>query len=347
MARFQIPNGRLAIIRRPDGRRIACGNNEVIDVDVPAQAWTSVMQNAAACGFHGDVIAKSQYVVLPGGGYGRHLIDGPVSVPDEQLPGANPVKAVAARHLVSSANGQHFIDGQPVGYAAAGSGIDCFDGQHYGYKPQVGNPWPFVVRNVWQQEVARITDPISNAVVFTDASGDPWTFANLSGAAHLWHKSTHAHAFQTGEFAGAISFGPDVHPWAWTVGQFSDGSPFICGRPFNDLTGPGIVLRGLWWNAIDVFWKDGRWILAGFNNDTGTTDVDDAVDPAQPREALDLTKPDAPTDPPPVDPPTSGVPCVVRSVTLYANGDRKVTIRVPESAFTPPISPGDTIVVSR
>jgi hypothetical protein len=344
--RLAIPDGRLPLLAR-DGLTCACGTNQAVQVDIRTGQTDVLMRDAASCGFHHGQIAISKYVAG-----GRELVHGPITPPVDQNPGYMPQRAVVNGWVVSSARGQHFINGQPVTtYDPVQSTIEDFDGWHYCYKEHEG-VWPLVVRNVeTQAEVMRIDWAISNSVVWTDANGRPWVFANFDGAAVLYRlDGTLAQRFQQGEYRGALSDGP-TQPWAWTCGQFTDGSPFICGRPFSDLSGPGIILRGLWWAGLAVVWRptDQRWTVAGYyDGQGGVLDIDPDVNPAQPREVLDLGHSQPLPPVPPVEPaPPALVPCKVSQRPMfYANGDLKVTVRAPKGQLPTP-KVGDVIEIVR
>lgn len=299
---LNIPNGFKPDLS-DDGQTCACGFNEVLSVSLPDGAVTRLDfgGQASAAGFHNGQIVGSKYLLN-----GRDLIGGPIQVDPTQLPGVNPTRAVARGYVVSSAGGQHFINGKPVGYDAGQSDIETFDGQHYGYKPHNVDPvvWPFFVHDVATLNLQIwIGASVSNAVVWTDQNGRPWVFCNLPGHAAIYNSDGLIYQFPQGEFRGALSNGPDG-PWAWTCGQFTDGSPFICGRPFSAISGPAIILRGMWWAGMDVKWKpaESRWVVAGYyDGPGGTLYIEPNVDPAQPREVLDFgnSQPGGPTNPPP------------------------------------------------
>lgn len=303
-----IPHGFAPLIS-PDGSQVACGLNDVQLVHLPSGAveHLDVGGEANRCGWHDGKVVVSKYHAA-----GRELLNGPMMPPLNQNAGYMPIRAVLNGHVVSSANLTHYIDGQPVSYDAKESAIEDFDGRFYIYKPH--DTWNLLVLDTDEELITIIRAPVTNAVVWTHPDAFPRVFANLANRGTIFHKDEDGmiwHQFQPGEFRGALSDGPDG-PWAWTCGQFPDGTPFVCGRPFSDLTGPGLILRGLWWAGLQVQWKphEQRWVIAGYyDGPGGTLYIEPAVDPAQPREVLNLTPaPQEPPAPPTIPNPGTPVP---------------------------------------
>ncbi len=291
----QIPNGFRPCISA-DGLRIAAGFNAVLDIDAKTGHVTTIDTHgeAAWAGWHNGVIAYGQYRPE-----GRVLVNGPMQPPPSQLPGVNPARAVVNGIVVSSANGQHFINGQPVRYDAQQSNIEDFDGTHFGYKPFNGGQ-PFMVRNVHTQEVAvQLGEQATECSVFTAPDGTPWVFGNFTGRATIYNRAGVVYwQFPAGEFAGCLSLGPHGDIYAWTVGQNADGSPFVKGRPFSNLAGEPVVTIQMWWAGFQAVWRehDQRWTAAGYYNGTGGTLYIDA----------DVKLTGTPPVIPPVTPPSSG-----------------------------------------
>jgi hypothetical protein len=223
------------------------------------------------CGWHVGQLCLSEQTVA-----GRRLVNGPMAIPEEQLPGWFPARAVAGGHVVSSAGGQHFIDGQRAQYAPVVplDVIEDFDGRHYIHKEQVGDPWPLCVRDISTRFMQRIARPLQNSRVFTDPQGAPWVFANEGGLAVIFAPDGSATPLWPEESRGGLTW-HNGELIVWTVGIDADG-PFCVGRPFAGLqpASPAIIVRGIWFVGIEIEVTPSGYVIAGCHGEHGLLTVE-------------------------------------------------------------------------
>jgi hypothetical protein len=223
------------------------------------------------CGWHMGQLCVSEQTAG-----GRRLVNGPIVVPEDQAPGWFPARAVAGGHVVSSARGQHFIDGRIAQYAPVVplDVIEDFDGRHYIHKEQAGDPWPLCIRDINTQLVRRIARPLQNSRVFTDPQGAPWVFANETGLAVVFAPDGGVTPLLAGESRGALTW-HNGELIVWTVGIDADG-PFCVGRPLTGLhsSTPAIIVRGIWFVGIEIEVTANGYLIAGCHGEHGLLTVD-------------------------------------------------------------------------
>jgi hypothetical protein len=189
-----------------------------------------------------------------------------------QCPGYRPTWAVIRGHIVSSLNGQHFIDGVPQAYPEPNPrwDIDDFNGDFYLYKETDADPWPVVVRRTNGGIVRRIRANASNARVFTAPDGEAWVFANVDGRAQLFPPDGSTLHAPPGEYRGVLTW-KDGELLVWTVTIDSDMTPVVLGRPVSDwrADAPAIQLRGLWYGGLEVAVTGDGFRFAGYFDGPG------------------------------------------------------------------------------
>jgi hypothetical protein len=189
-----------------------------------------------------------------------------------QCPGYRPTLAVIRGHVVSSLNGEHFVDGVQQAYPEPNSrwDIDDFNGDFYLYKETDAAPWPVVVRRTNGGLVRRIHAAASNSRVFTAPDGEAWVFANVGGGAQLFPPDGSTLNAPPGESRGVLTW-KDGELLVWTVTIDSDMTPVLLGRPVGNwrADAPAIQLRGLWFAGLEVAVAGNGFNFAGYFDGPG------------------------------------------------------------------------------
>lgn len=157
--------GAYKAIPSPDGQLVAYGNGETF-VRFP-DGRTERISDGAPSGWHGRDVAVSRY--LPNG---RQLVWVNVdtgqetysSITVEQAAGYFPQVACIDGHVVSSANGVHYLDGKLMPTELGAGVIEAFDGEHILYAVQAANgAYTTVVRSLSGIDLHRIPGLLQNA----------------------------------------------------------------------------------------------------------------------------------------------------------------------------------------
>jgi len=273
--------------------------------------------SAGSCaGWNGREVVVSRGVEFAPRVYGRRLVFVNVDTGAErdsgidpaQEPGNFPTIAHINGVTVSSVEGQHFVNGQPIATEPGAGKIEDFDGEHILYPVQIDGQYTFVVKRLADgADIHRVNWKLENARLDRLASG-PWLSWNNYGTMGVLAPSGVQFNSPAGEGRGlmaewnglivAITVRQEGWTPVWIIRKFWDQGALYAWNA----DAPGWIVRGVGWDGMKFVDGIAYGYLQGAGGELGIQAIDfDAprevyVPPAPPVANL----PDWPEDFPPI-----------------------------------------------